>query len=345
MPKEAIAISPGRVVIREYEEPPLRPKDVRVKSLLSAEKHGTTLAILRGISPMNEKGFDSRRLIFLPSETPSTIFPMHLGNMTVGKVTEVGKEVSRLKVGDRVYGYLPMRETHTVSEERLSIAPPFMKDEEIVCIDPAVVALMAVREGGVRIGEIVGVFGLGAIGLMAIQMARISGAVKVLGIEPIDGRRKLAKEYGADDLINPRETDAGLECREKTEGKGVDIAIETSGAYEALHHAIRGTRYGGVIVPVSWYHGEAKGLFLGEEWHFNRQVMVAGARVESEPYRDYPRWDRQRIYKTVIELFRRKVLRTDGIVSPIMSFEEVVEAYKLILESPEASIKLGIRYY
>ena len=69
------------------------------------------------------------------------------------------------------------------------------------------------------------------------------------------------------------------------------MGIETSGNHGALHHTIRGTRYGGTIVPVAWYHGGAQALDLGEEWHFNRQTMVSGARLESVPYRDHPRWD------------------------------------------------------
>jgi threonine dehydrogenase-like Zn-dependent dehydrogenase len=203
---------------------------------------------------------------------------------------------------------------------------------------------MAVREGRIRLGDAVAIFGLGAIGLIAIQMAKLSGALFVIGVEPIERRRNLAKLYGADILIDPRSCDAGLEIRKVTGWKGVDIAIETSGSYSALHQAIRGVRYGGTIVPVSWYHGEAKGLNLGEEWHFNRQIMVSGARVESEPYRDYPLWDRKRIYETVIELFKRKYLKIDGILSPIVNFEESAEAYKMLDEKSEETIKLGIRY-
>ncbi len=72
--------------------------------------------------------------------------------------------------------------------------------------------------------------------------------------------------------------------------------------------------------------------------------MVSGARVESEPYRDYPRWDRQRVYMTVLELFKRRALRADGMLSPIVSFDEVVDAYRAIVEKPEDSVKLGVRY-
>lgn len=347
MPKELLAVAPGKTVLVEYEEPPLKPNQVRVKSIFSAEKHGTTLLIYRGLSPFSEKAFDPDTGLFMPKcegKGWAISFPIRLGNMTVGIVIEVGSQVKKFKIGDRVYGYLSIRETHTVDEEKIDSAPPELSDEEVVCIDPAAVALMAVREGHVRLGDTVAVFGLGAIGLMAVQMAKLSGAILVIGVEPIEKRRKLAERYGADIVIDPREHDAGLEIRKVTGWKGVDISVETSGSYSALHQAIRGTRYGGTIVPVSWYHGEAKGLNLGEEWHFNRQIMVSGARVESEPYRDYPLWDRKRVYETVISLFKRKLLRIDGMLSPIVHFKDVVEAYKIIDERPEETIKLGVKY-
>jgi len=346
MPKELVAVAPHTPILREYTEPPLESNQVRVKSRLSAEKHGTTLTIYRGVSPFSEKMFDPELGVFVPKPPGKAGwggFPTRLGNMTVGVVTEVGDEVKDLKVGDRVYGYLPIRETHTVDEKRVKLAPSELSDEDLVCIDPAVVALMAVREGNVRVGEKVAIFGLGAIGLMAVQMAKLSGALRVIGVEPIEKRRKLAEKYGADMLLDPTSCDAGLEIKKATDG-GVDIAIDTSGSYQALHQAIRATRYGGTIVPVSWYHGEARGLNLGEEWHFNRQVMVSGARVESEPYRDYPRWDRKRIYETVIELFRKKALISDGLLSPIVNFEDVVEAYRMLDERPWETIKLGVIY-
>lgn len=344
MPREVVAVAPKRLVFREYEEAPLKSNQVRIRSQFSAEKHGTTLAIYRGVSPLNKKRFSSDVGLFLEKEGGGISFPINLGNMTVGVVTEIGREVTRFKISDRVYGYLPMREAHTVTEEKVNPAPPDLNDQEIVCIDPATVALMAVREGNVKIGEKVAVFGLGAIGLMCVQMAKLSGSVFVVCVEPIEKRRKLAENYGSDIFIDPRVGDPGLEIRKVTEGKGVDISIETSGSYSALHQAIRGTRYGGTIVPVSWYHGEAEGLNLGEEWHFNRHIMVSGARVESEPYRDYPRWNRKRIYETVIKLLQQRKLTVKGMLSPIVKFEDVIEAYRMIDENPEETIKLGVKY-
>jgi len=324
LPREIVAVAPRKIIFREYEEKPLEPHQIRIKSNLSAEKHGTILAYYRGLAPAS--------------------FPLSLGNMTVGVVTEVGDSVKRFKVGDRVYGYLPIRETHTVPEDRVNLAPDELSDEELVCIDPAVVALMAVREGNVKLGEKVAIFGLGAIGLMTIQMAKLSGSILVIAVEPIEKRRRLAEKYGADILFNPTECDVVSEIRKATNKKGVDISIETSGSYRALDQAIRATRYGGTIVPVSWYHGEAKGLNLSGEWHFNRQVMVSGARVESEPYRDYPRWNRKRVYETVIQLFQKKRLNVEGMLDPIVKFEDVIEAYRIIDEEPEKTVKLAVKY-
>ncbi len=347
MPRELIAVAPSQPVLREYDEPPIEPNQIRIKSQLSAEKHGTTLSVYKGVSSFADKRYDPELSIFVPKEAKkgwTVSFPMRLGNMTAGVITEAGEEAQKSRVGERVYGYLPMRETHVVTEGAVRLAPPELSNEDLVCIDPAVVALMAVREGRVRLGDKVAVFGLGAIGLMAVRMAKLSGALTVIGVEPIEKRRKLAETYGSDTLFNPFDCDVGLEIREATEGKGVDISLDTSGSYRALHEAVRATRYGGTIVPVSWYHGEAEGLNLGEEWHFNRHVMVSGARVESEPYRDYPLWDRRRLYETVLQLFRRKDLTSKGMLHPIVRFEEVVKAYKMLDEKPEETIKLGVIY-
>jgi len=347
MPREVVAIAARCFILRDYEDLPLKPNEVRIRSRFSAEKHGTMLPIYQGLSPLSEKAYDPKLGLFLPKETAkgwTASFPMPAGNMTVGVITDVGSTVTRFSVGDRVYGYLPIKETHTASVDRIYEAPPELSDEQLVCIDPATVALMAIREGNVRIGDTVAVFGLGAIGLMAVQIAKMSGSILVVGVEPIEKRRGLAQRYGAEILFDPRGLDVGLEIRKATQHVGVDVSLEMSGSYQALHQAVRATRYGGTIVPVSWYHGEAEGLNLGEEWHFNRQILVSGARVESEPYRDHPRWDRKRVYETVTQLLGRSKLNVDGILDPVVKFEEVIEAYSMIQDEPEKTIKLGAKY-
>lgn len=342
MPREVLLLEPGKLVFNEYDEPPLKPNEIRVRSVFSSEKHGTMLAFYRGTAVWLSKSYDPDLALFVERKG-GELYPMHVGNMTAGVVIEVGENVREFKEGDRVFGYLPIRETHAVPGDSVWLAPAEVAEEELVCIDPAVVALMGVREGAVKLGDTVAVVGLGAIGLLTVQMAKLSGALTVVGIDPVEGRRRLAEEYGADFTIDPRSCDAGFEVKRIVKG-GVDVVIEASGSYQALHQAMRAVKWGGRVVPVSWYQGEARGLYLGEEFHHNRLTVISGARVESEPYREYPLWNRRRVYDTVLDLFKRRALTVKGMLKPIVKFDEVIEAYRLIDEQPENAIKLGVKY-
>ena len=345
---ELVAVGLRQAELREYEDRRPGAGEVLIRSRLSAEKHGTNLLFYRGQSPFSDKTFDSEHGLFMPREpgaTSAQSINMPLGNVTVGCIEEVGEGVRGLRVGDRVYGYLPIRETHTVPAERVQLAPESVSDEMLACLDPALVALTAIREGNVRLGETVAVFGMGAIGLMAVGLSRLAGAALIAAVEPLPLRAQLAGPYGADLVIDPTvDQDTGLRLRAATDMQGVDISLETSGSHAALHQAIRGTRYGGAIVPVAWYHGGAQELQLGEEWHFNRQTLVSGARLESVPYRDHPRWDPQRIERTILSLFAQGKLTTEGMLRPRVPIAQAAEAYRLIDEHPEACVKLAVDY-
>jgi threonine dehydrogenase-like Zn-dependent dehydrogenase len=348
MPLALLATGIRQPELREYDDRPPGPGEVLIRSTLSAEKHGTDLLFYRGESPFTHKTFDGEHGLFMPREGEATITPeaaMPLGNATVGLVEEVGADVQGLHGGDRVYGYLPIRESHTVSARAVQLAPEGLSDEAVVCLDPALVALLGVREGRLQLGDTVAVFGMGAIGLMAVSLARLAGAARVIAVEPLPLRAELALARGADLVLDPRaDPDVGLRIRQATGMTGVDVALETSGSHSALHHAIRGTCYGGTIVPVAWYHGGAGALELGDEWHFNRQTLVSGARLESVPYRDHPRWDPARVERTVVDLFARGLLAPDGLLNPRVPIGQAADAYRLIDEHPDLCVKLAVDF-
>ena len=343
MPRELVAIAPREAILREYRETKLGPKQVRVRSEFSSPKHGTELANYRGRSPFNLNRYDHELGLFFPEENPLSGFPMSVGNISVGTVIEVGISVGSFKVGDRVFGYLPIRQTHTVSEESLHRVPDGMSPEAIVCWDPARFALGAVRDAGIRLGDRAAVFGMGAIGLLTIQMARLSGATTVIAVEPVYIRRLRSFRLGSDHAMDPANCDVAREIRHLTDKNGVDVAIEASGSYEALHQAIRSVHFGGLVVPLAFYSGEAKGLRLGEEWHMNR-ISMRSSRSASDPNRDHPMWDHERIQWTAFDLLRFGRVSVDGVIFPVVPFEESAEAYRRIDISPQESVKLGVTY-
>ena len=216
--------------------------------------------------------------------------------------------------------------------------------QEAVCLDPATVALGGIRDGHVRLGDRVAVFGLGAIGLMAVQLARVAGAAWIAAIDPIAGRRAVAQETGADLVLDPSQVDAGLEIRRALgSGTGVDVSIETSGSARALHQAVRGLAFGGTVAALAWYNEFKGGLDLGREAHINRPTFVF-TRAESEPHRDHPRWNNRRLADAAWEVLAAGRLNCDPVVQPIVAFENVVAAYREIDEHPERSVKLGVRF-
>lgn len=369
MPRELVATGPRQPVLREYDDPPLGPSDIRVRTEFASPKHGTELVGYRG-EPAAQRVYDERlgAMANAPEESGNR-FPMRLGNMAVGVVTETGPDVLRFKPGDRVFGHFPIRETQTVDERRADPLPPELTPQAAVCLDPAVMAF-AMRDAGVKLGDRVAVFGLGAIGLFAVQLARLAGAAQVLGVDLIVHRRDLARALGADAVCDPARGDTGLAIRELTgsgprplvqatdphrivggytevasqmDQLGVDVAVEASGSTRALHDAIRATRFGGTVCVLSYYGQEARGLHLGEEFHINRLTLIS-ARSQSLPLRDAPGWDLKRLTETALSWLVSVRLRADGIVTPIVPFADVVDSYREIDEHPERSVKLGIRF-
>lgn len=344
MPKELIAIAPRTPVLRDYEEPPLKQGEVRLHTIFSSPKHGSELRSYRAHTKDQSAPFDGARGIHIPTQTPrdpTAGFPKRLGNMAVGEVIEVGEGVIRFQVGDRVFAHLPVRETHTVAENHLKKVPEGMYNEAIVYHDPAGVALGAIRETKICMGDRVAVLGLGAIGQMAIQLARLQGARWVAATDPIPRRREGARKHGADLILDPVTEDVGLVIKDQTDKIGVDVALETSGSYAALNDAIRAVGYGGRVVSSAYYTGDARALQLEGEWHRNRLTLISSRDV-SQPLRDYPLWDSARVHAEAFQLLQEGRLSAAGLVDPIVPFNEAAEAYRDIDESPEKSIKLGI---
>jgi threonine dehydrogenase-like Zn-dependent dehydrogenase len=154
----------------------------------------------------------------------------------------------------------------------------------------------------------------------------------------------LAEKLGADLGLDPTACDAGLEIKRATDHRGADVAFEVSGSYEALHQAIRGVAFGGHVVTVATYKECKRGLDLGQEWHFNRPNLIS-TRAISDPNRDHPRWDAARCVQTAFELLRDDRVHAEDIVTPIVPFADIVEAYiHFVDEHPEQGIKLGVRF-
>lgn len=349
--KKLVATAPQVAEFKDYEDRPIKDNEVKVKVEFAAPKHGTELADFRGVSPFINGKFDEEWRVFTERDKDEPrgveFGDLPLGNMFVGTIIEAGADVTEYSVGDRVCSYGPIKETQIVNAVDNYKLRKMSKDasaKNAVCYDPAQFALAGIRDANVRPGDNVVVIGLGAIGMIALQMAVKLGAATVIGIDPIEKRRTVAKKLGAHYVLDNTACDAGLEIKKLTDKMGADAIIETSGNVHALQSAIKGLAYNGTIAYVAFAKPFPAGLWLGQEGHFN-QGKIVFSRACSEPLPEYPRWTRKRIEDVVWNMLMNGYLDCEDIIDPVIPFEEAAEGFmKYVDKDPELSIKLGITY-
>ncbi len=161
--------------------------------------------------------------------------------------------------------------------------PDSISSTEAPLLEPATVAVHAVRRSGVKVGDNVAVIGCGTVGLLAIQAYKASGA-RVIAVDVRDQSLKMAERLGADDVLDSSRFDAVEALAELTSGIGPDIVTETAGAAETPRLAIQSTRPGGTTVLVGIYTAVPKFNFndiVGPERTIIGSVAAAPGDMEA----------------------------------------------------------------
>jgi 2-desacetyl-2-hydroxyethyl bacteriochlorophyllide A dehydrogenase len=349
----SLVLEGPRILRLQADDPPvLGPRDVRVRAALSGISHGTELSLYRGTSGFADRVFDRELRAFVPPDPLRSTYPAPLGYELVGVLAEAGAEVDELAVGDLVHAGVPHREEVVLDlDATLGTTYPLVRlpagvpQERWLFVSLGMVALVAAHDARVKVGDHVAVIGLGAIGLLMVQLAKMAGAARVTGVDLVAARRELAQGVGADAVLDPREAGAGIGPAIKRAGRrGVDVAVETSGSTVALHDAIAAAGLGGRVVTVGFYQGGAPGLRLGEEWHHNRLEMVSSMGAWGAPHRAYPAWDRLRVARTVVDLLASGRLEVDAFPIRRFPFDDAAEAYVWLDAHPDEAMKVALTY-
>lgn len=136
-------------------------------------------------------------------------------------------------------------------------------------------------------GDSVAIFGLGGIGLSAVQGARIAGAAQIIAVDPSAGKEPVARMLGATEVLGTGR-DVVARMRELTDGRGVDHAIECVGRSDAIRSAWSSTRRGGRTVIVGMGSREDQVSFSALELAYFGRSLQGCLYGSADPAVDIP---------------------------------------------------------
>jgi 2-desacetyl-2-hydroxyethyl bacteriochlorophyllide A dehydrogenase len=324
--------APRTAEFRQEMVPPPGPGEVRVETLASAVSAGTEMLVYRGEVPQDLR-------LDLPTLAGSYAFPIKYGYAAAGHVLDTGSGVEDLSAGDPVFVHHPHQDVFLVPAQMPLLLPDDLDPMLGVFGANLETALNIVHDTPVRLGETALIFGQGIVGSLVAFLLKLAGARPVLVVDPLEERRRLALDAGADGAFAP----GGLTDRvmEITGGRGADFAVETSGSGAALQSAIDCVATEGTVVVASWYGTKPVTLALGGHFHRGR-VRLRSSQVGRVDPALAPRWDRVRQMDTVLGLLGRLKLRE--LISHRIPFEEAPKAYTLLDERPEEALQVIFTY-
>lgn len=268
--------------------------------------------------------------------------PIPLGYSCAGKVIEVGATVSGISIGDRVAcggaGYANHSEIDYIPKNLFVRIPGNVEDVEAAFVTVGAIALQGVRQAEPAIGEKVAVIGLGLIGQLTVQILKANGC-KVLGVDPQEGRLKLAKELGADMVC--RGGDEIIQTAlQFSSGYGVDSIIITAStdsdqpvidAGEIARHRGRVVVVGmvGMDIPRNLYYKKELELKLSMAYGAGRYDPVYEEHGIDYPYA-YVRWTEQRNFEAFLELVAGGKVTPKRLITHRFDFEESLKAYEML---------------
>ncbi|MGW2169501.1 zinc-dependent alcohol dehydrogenase family protein [Streptomyces sp. NPDC001705] len=290
----AVLHAPGDVRFEERANPAVeKPTDAVIRTLATCVC-GSDLWDYRGINPVEQ--------------------PTPFGHEYVGVVEEIGADVKTLEPGQFVVGSFFASDNTCANcrngyqtnclhrefvgaggcqAERIRIpladgtlvaTPTRPADEHIpsllACSDVMGTGWYAAVAAEVRRGDTVAVVGDGAVGLCAVIAAKERGAERIIAMSRHESRQKLAREFGATDIVAERGEDGVARIKEMTGGIGADRVLECVGNEQSMQQALNSTRPGGNVGFVGVPHGVA----LDGEQLFYSHVGVRGGPA---PVREY----------------------------------------------------------
>jgi len=291
---------------------------------------------------------------------PAAPLPAGAGHELAGVIAEVGREVTQFQVGDRVcmnpmlfcgkcyyckraeynhcvqvtfcyrVGQSGFAEYINRDENWVYHLPDSLSFEEGAVIEPTATAVHAAQSSDLHLGSKIAVFGAGPIGLQTLQAAKAHGATWAAMVDVVDYRLDLARELGADVVLNAGQADPVALLRELSDGLGMDVTYECVGLEQTMRQCLAALKKGGRAM--------ALGVFENPEVKLNLQDMV-NRELQIHAILAYV-WD----FQIALDLVAAGRIRLKPLISHTFPLSRIQEAFELLLDKREKAVKVLITH-
>ena len=285
--------------------------------------------------------------------------PIVLGHESAGKVVKTGENVKDLKEGDLVSlepgipcgkcEYCKSGKYNLCPDVEFLATPPYdgafseylsypadmcfklpegMDTVEGALIEPLSVGFHASNQADAQIGETAVVLGSGCIGLSTLMALQARGVTEVYMVDLIDLRLEKAKQVGAAETLNAKEVDVIEEVMKLTDGKGVDMVIETAGSKVTAKQSVELIKRGGRIVLV--------GMAADPVFEFNFGKLQAKEAFINTVFRY------RNIYPKAIKAVGDGIIDIKEVVTDTFGFSEIKNAFEYNIANKDKTVKIVI---
>lgn len=197
-----------------------------------------------------------------------------LGHEGVGRIAAVGPGVADFAVGQMVATLGGPYADYYVAPAAAAAALPAAVEPALALGEPIACCAHAADRFGIRLGDRVAIIGSGFMGLMCLQLARLQGAAELYALEPLDWRRDMARQLGADVTVDP----SGQEPAALATSLGeFDVVIEATGVPGGLELAGELVRQHGRIVIIGYHQTENGRRSVNiKMWNFKAIDVING---------------------------------------------------------------------
>jgi len=311
----------------EYFTLPANPEpyDIFVESEYSLISIGTEIALYNGT-----------HIGFSLTKPPFPMMPQRPGYALVGSVSKVGEKVERLKPGMHVMVEAPHGSAAIIDSrtEKIIPLPEQSNLAAFTLVRMADIALTSLRVAPIQFGDDVLIYGMGLVGILAAQLYQLNGAHHVIGIDLLAKRLEIAENFGIIPL-NPIQSIILDQVNQLTNNRGFDVIVEATGNPKAIPEVLDLVSKGGRVVLL----GSTRGRVEIDVYSYihRKGVQLIGAhesviQLETQPVK---RWSKKRDLALLVDLFKKEKLQTDGLISHIISYDELPDMYQKLSNNPQ----------